>query len=90
MPVVCCRSLKKPLQIVQNEETASLTLQLSKKVPRGTQHVHQDISLSVQDIAARLCPAAMQQLHTLMMDADTDSHPAGPPGMRPDLQDAEN
>ena len=85
LSLACCRSLNDSQQITQDHQNPSLILKLSKKVARGTERVHQDVHLSVQDLAAWLCPAALQQLYILVNETGTDPHPAGFPGMHPCL-----
>ena len=56
-------------------------LQLTKKALRGTERAHQDIRLTAQNVAAQLCPAAMQQLQALTDILGKAPNPASPPGI---------
>ena len=60
--MVCCRSFEEPMHSIQDQQGPQLMLQLSRKVLRGTEQVHQDMCLTIQAIAAQLCPAAVQQV----------------------------
>lgn len=60
-------------------------LQLSRKVLRGRERVHDNISLTVQAVAAQLCPAAVHCLQALVSTLGKAQQSVDTPGVYPDL-----